>query len=128
MPDKLTLIPHPHSRKRRTAAEHMVGLRTRSKAEQDRALMRNVTQGVSSWVATCEASMMWPITMAKFKGEVGVVVVVVSRSQPLHAIMLSEKAKGKQRALDNSEPTRNIVIRFTEGIPDLTVSLSNSQS
>ncbi|KAJ7690692.1 DUF2407 C-terminal domain-containing protein [Mycena rosella] len=45
--------------------------------------------------------------------------------------MLSEKAKGKQRAIDlpvagqSSEPTspteRDLVIRFTEGTPDLTV-------
>jgi hypothetical protein len=42
--------------------------------------------------------------------------------------MLSDKAKGKQRAIDNSEPSRNLVIRFTEGIPDLPVSLSSSQS
>jgi hypothetical protein len=53
--------------------------------------------------------------------------------------MLSEKAKGKQRAIESlsfPEPgnsaatsvtpqplTRDLVIRFTEGVPDLTVSV-----
>ncbi|CAL1712203.1 unnamed protein product [Somion occarium] len=41
--------------------------------------------------------------------------------------MLSEKAKGKQRAVDIGEedvvvtPSKSLVIRFTEGIPDLTI-------
>ena len=48
--------------------------------------------------------------------------------------MLSEKAKGKQRAVeppDSSctpesveELSRNLVIRFTEGIPDLVLNVS----
>jgi hypothetical protein len=55
------------------------------------------------------------------------------------ATMLSEKAKGKQRAVDVSSSdhgdggivesrARDLVVRFTEGIPDLTVSLRQSQS
>ena len=43
--------------------------------------------------------------------------------------MLSEKAKGKQRAVDPiiikhdtpQEELKSLVIRFTEGVPDLTV-------
>ena len=39
--------------------------------------------------------------------------------------MLSEKAKGKQRAVDpvNDSPSRELMVRFTEGIPDLTISV-----
>ena len=47
--------------------------------------------------------------------------------------MLSEKAKGKQRALDPSEDleepwSRPLVIRFTEGIPDLTVTVEQEDT
>ena len=42
--------------------------------------------------------------------------------------MLSEKAKGKQRAVDPlvqqdtpQEEYKSLVIRFTEGVPDLTI-------
>ena len=58
--------------------------------------------------------------------------------------MLSEKAKGKQRAIDPpvdnqagpsgspapvEEPvTRELVIRFTEGAPDLTVSVGKEDT
>ena len=41
--------------------------------------------------------------------------------------MLSEKAKGKQRAVeppDIEELSRDLVIRFTEGIPDLVLNVS----
>nr|GAT57899.1 predicted protein [Mycena chlorophos] len=43
--------------------------------------------------------------------------------------MLSEKAKGKQRAIDppptppTLPPTRELVVRFTEGTPDITLSV-----
>jgi hypothetical protein len=49
--------------------------------------------------------------------------------------MLSEKAKGKQRAVEypaelDPEPvtSRDLVIRFTEGIPDLVLSVSQKDS
>jgi hypothetical protein len=51
--------------------------------------------------------------------------------------MLSEKAKGKRRAIDppNLSPppspppqTRDLTVRFTEGIPDLILPISPSQS
>jgi len=46
---------------------------------------------------------------------------------------ISEKAKGKQRAMEPSldtppEETRDIVIRFTEGIPDLPLQVGQSES
>ncbi|OBZ68645.1 DSC E3 ubiquitin ligase complex subunit 3 [Grifola frondosa] len=44
--------------------------------------------------------------------------------------MLSEKAKGKQRAVEPESheleplaPTKDLIIRFTEGIPDLTIQV-----
>lgn len=43
--------------------------------------------------------------------------------------MLSERAKGKQRAVEpedtveDSSPTKSLIIRFTEGVPDLTVTI-----
>lgn len=49
--------------------------------------------------------------------------------------MLSEKAKGKQRAVEHQteldsvpEASRDLVIRFTEGIPDLTLRVSQKDS
>jgi hypothetical protein len=48
--------------------------------------------------------------------------------------MLSEKAKGKQRAIDETpvepepELSRDLVIRFTEGIPDLTLNVSEKDA
>jgi hypothetical protein len=45
--------------------------------------------------------------------------------------MLSEKAKGKQRAtepLNEPEPSRDLVIRFTEGIPDLILKVSHKDA
>lgn len=49
--------------------------------------------------------------------------------------MLSEKAKGKQRAIDperDGEPSqadsRNLTIRFTEGIPDLFLYISSTDA
>ncbi|KAI8978717.1 DUF2407 ubiquitin-like domain-containing protein [Trametes punicea] len=44
---------------------------------------------------------------------------------------LSEKAKGKQRAVDSSpdaQPSRDLTIRFTEGIPDLTVQVAEQDT
>lgn len=46
-----------------------------------------------------------------------------------HFVMLSERAKGKQRAVEpedtveDSSPTKSLIIRFTEGVPDLTVTI-----
>ena len=50
--------------------------------------------------------------------------------------MLSEKAKGKQRARDPPENpagpsgqlSKPLVIRFTEGIPDLTIDVHPDQT
>lgn len=47
--------------------------------------------------------------------------------------MLSEKAKGKQRAIDpelDGEPCnyRNLTIRFTEGIPDLVLLVTSTDA
>jgi len=52
--------------------------------------------------------------------------------------MLSEKAKGKQRAIEPSaassssptpsELTRTLVVRFTEGTPDLILTVNNSDT
>jgi hypothetical protein len=47
--------------------------------------------------------------------------------------MLSEKAKGKQRATEppvEPEPdlSRDLVIRFTEGIPDLILKISEKDA
>lgn len=50
--------------------------------------------------------------------------------------MLSEKAKGKQRARDppglgsdsGSDPMMSLVIRFTEGVPDLTLDIRSGKS
>lgn len=55
--------------------------------------------------------------------------------------VLSEKAKGKQRAVDPptdtsegqpssslSQPSRDLVVRFTEGSPDLTVSVDKDDT
>lgn len=49
--------------------------------------------------------------------------------------MLSEKAKGKQRAVDpelDDEPSqtdsRNLTIRFTEGIPDLVLFVTSTDT
>ena len=61
--------------------------------------------------------------------------------------MLSEKAKGKQRAVDppdddyrapgqssltgteqEQDPPRDLVIRFTEGVPDLTIPVDKLDS
>lgn len=48
--------------------------------------------------------------------------------------MVSEKAKGKQRAIDLNGETeahvelKSLVIRFTEGIPDLTLHISESDA
>ena len=45
---------------------------------------------------------------------------------------LSDKAKGKQRAVEPAAPvaptTRQLVIRFTDGIPDLELTLSKEDS
>ena len=44
---------------------------------------------------------------------------------------LSEKAKGKQRALDSVPavpPPKDLTIRFTEGIPDLTIQLAEKDT
>ena len=62
----------------------------------------------------------------------------------VHALtltMLSEKAKGKQRATEPlgdatassssptpSELTRTLVVRFTEGTPDLILTVNNSDT
>jgi len=44
--------------------------------------------------------------------------------------MLSERAKGKQRAVDppveEEESSRILVVRFTEGAPDLTITVSKA--
>ena len=47
--------------------------------------------------------------------------------------MLSEKAKGKQKALEPEEtdagpPPKSLVIRFTEGVPDLTVVIEQKDT
>jgi len=47
--------------------------------------------------------------------------------------MLSEKAKGKQRATEppvepEPELSRDLVIRFTEGIPDLVLKVSEKDA
>ena len=46
--------------------------------------------------------------------------------------MLSERAKGKQRAVDppvgEAESSRDLVVRFTEGAPDLTVTINKADS
>lgn len=48
--------------------------------------------------------------------------------------MLSEKAKGKQRAVDQEQgpsqesPAKDLVIRFTEGLPDLTLQIAESDA
>jgi len=39
--------------------------------------------------------------------------------------MLSDKAKGKQRAIDDEVDSRNLTIRFTEGVPDLVLYLTS---
>jgi hypothetical protein len=47
---------------------------------------------------------------------------------------LSEKAKGKQRAVDNDgqesevKPLRDLTIRFTEGLPDLVVQVGTTDA
>ena len=45
---------------------------------------------------------------------------------------LSEKAKGKQRAVDpeqpSTPPSKDLTIRFTEGIPDLTIRVSEKDT
>ena len=46
---------------------------------------------------------------------------------------LSEKAKGKQRAVDPAQdplppPLKDLTIRFTEGIPDLTVQVADKDT
>lgn len=44
---------------------------------------------------------------------------------------LSEKAKGKQRAVDpipEALPSKDLTIRFTEGIPDLTVQVASKDT
>ena len=62
-----------------------------------------------------------------------------SRRNPLkyqrsvRVMMLSEKAKGKQRAIeppDEPEPElfRDLVIRFTEGLPDLILKVSQKDA
>jgi hypothetical protein len=57
-------------------------------------------------------------------------------------MMLSDRAKGKQRAIDphlasgevapvvesSVDSTRDLVIRFTEGIPDLVVAVDQQDS
>ena len=43
--------------------------------------------------------------------------------------MLSERAKGKQRAVDPPvESSRELVVRFTEGAPDLTITVNKAES
>jgi hypothetical protein len=43
--------------------------------------------------------------------------------------MLSERAKGKQRAVDLPlESSRELVVRFTEGAPDLTITVDKAES
>ncbi|KIM45045.1 hypothetical protein M413DRAFT_327737 [Hebeloma cylindrosporum] len=43
--------------------------------------------------------------------------------------MLSERAKGKQRAtVDDEHSSRELVVRFTEGAPDLTISVNKAES
>jgi len=45
--------------------------------------------------------------------------------------MLSEKAKGKQRATEPApqpDLSRDLVIRFTEGIPDLILKVSEKDA
>jgi hypothetical protein len=46
--------------------------------------------------------------------------------------MLSERAKGKQRAVDppvgEVEFSRDLVVRFTEGMPDLTITVHRADS
>ncbi|CDO69880.1 hypothetical protein BN946_scf184884.g39 [Trametes cinnabarina] len=50
------------------------------------------------------------------------------------SINLSEKAKGKQKAVENDHspdtppPSKDLTIRFTEGIPDLTVKVAESDT
>ena len=44
---------------------------------------------------------------------------------------LSEKAKGKQRAVESAPetpPSKDLTIRFTEGIPDLTVQVAEKDT
>lgn len=45
-------------------------------------------------------------------------------------IMLSEKAKGKQRAVEVEDliPSKELCIRFTEGIPDLTLQVGEQDA
>ena len=45
--------------------------------------------------------------------------------------ILSEKAKGKQRAVDpppETPPLKDLTIRFTEGIPDLMVQVAEKDT
>lgn len=44
--------------------------------------------------------------------------------------MLSEKAKGKQRAVESEAviPKKELCIRFTEGIPDLTLQVGEQDT
>ena len=42
--------------------------------------------------------------------------------------MLSERAKGKQRAVEEDESSRELVVRFTEGVPDLTITVNKAES
>jgi hypothetical protein len=58
-----------------------------------------------------------------------------ANSIPSRSDMLSEKAKGKQRAIDpelDGEPSRtdsrNLTIRFTEGIPDLVLFVTSTDA
>ena len=48
------------------------------------------------------------------------------------SMALSEKAKGKQRAVDpeqpSTPPSKDLTIRFTEGIPDLTIRVSETDT
>ena len=47
-------------------------------------------------------------------------------------MVLSEKAKGKQRAVDTEpsspQESRNLTIRFTEGVPDLALDVTDSDT
>ena len=48
------------------------------------------------------------------------------------ATTLSEKAKGKQRAAEpivpETSPSKDLTIRFTEGVPDLTVQVAEKDT
>lgn len=85
-----------------------------------------------------------PIPQRKQLHTLALTHIVTSIPKHIHPKMLSEKARGKQRALEQDatseagpsssaasshEPaTRQLVIRFAEGAPDLTVSVGKQDT